>query len=751
MSGNNNETNNTIIKALLIVLAGLLVVLLIVVVAVCKLVVPLFLEDSQVADNGAGIYASEETDVQTIDFNGTEVTLYERPLLLSDVNFDESKEPVNISCLTTEPGKNLQNISNREQFDYMFENKDFVRAIEKNGFVVNSYGSNEFFETYESNRYVFTPNFVTVDSLLHTYHLYFQQLLKKTEKTYLSKNLKNLSSGMMEESVKQYEELKGTDWQDAAERNVAFFAVGAYLQDEEIEIPDFVSDKVTEELRLIDGAKGITDSPIMGIKEDYTQYSPRGYYEGDKKLEKYFKAMMWYGRIAFEQDEESSKSALLISLAMKENNNLELWKAIYSITSFFAGESDDLGYCEYMPVIEAIYGDKISVAQLPQKTDEFNTYCSLITKLEGPQVNSIPVMMNEENVIKSFRFMGQRFSVDAAIMQKLVYRNVKENSNNELRMLPSVLDTAAVLGSDAAYEILEERGDTDYNGYTENMEFLRDKYQNAPNSTWNSSLYASWLNTLLPLLQKKSDKYPFFMQSKAWERKEVETFAGSYTELKHDTILYSKQVIAEMGGGDIPEYDDRGYVEPQTMVYARFRMLAEGTRSGLLKYKMLSDEDNEDLKLLCELAEKLEIISEKELAAESLTDEEYELIRTYGGQLEHFWRNATIGLTGDENPISQIYPCVVVADIATDPNGRVLEVGTGRAHDIYAVVPVEGKLKLAVGTVYSFYEFEWPMDDRLTDTKWRQMLGTEMLDDGSYNYEKENQPQQPEWTQGYRW
>ena len=30
--------------------------------------------------------------------------------------------------------------------------------------------------------------------------------------------------------------------------------------------------------------------------EDYTQNIPRSYYAGEESLERYFRAMMWYGR-----------------------------------------------------------------------------------------------------------------------------------------------------------------------------------------------------------------------------------------------------------------------------------------------------------------------------------------------------------------------------------------------------------------------------------------------------------------------
>lgn len=89
-----------------------------------------------------------------------------------------------------------------------------------------------------------------------------------------------------------------------------------------------------------------------------------------------------------------------------------------------------------------------------------------------------------------------------------------------------------------------------------------------------------------------------------------------------------------------------------------------------------------------------------------------------------------------------------MVDLATDPNGTVLEAATGQPSMIYVVVKVDGKLKLARGSVYSFYQFPWALDDRLTDTKWRQMMGFELGEDGSYR--TDSGISQPGWTQSYR-
>ena len=89
-----------------------------------------------------------------------------------------------------------------------------------------------------------------------------------------------------------------------------------------------------------------------------------------------------------------------------------------------------------------------------------------------------------------------------------------------------------------------------------------------------------------------------------------------------------------------------------------------------------------------------------------------------------------------------------MVDIATNPNGEVLEAGTGDPSIIYVVVKVDGKVKIASGSVYSFYQFRWPIEDRLTDTKWRQLMGIQQKEDGTW---ESNPPAgHPEWTKSYR-
>lgn len=646
----------------------------------------------------------------------------------------------------------LGNVENLWQFYTLRQNQEMAAKLAKNGFVVCGSAGTEFFEIYEINRYEMIPNFVTVDSLMHTYHLYFAYLLKNIEKSYLSDSVTALSKRMLDNSAAQYEQLRGSEWENAAKRNVAFFTVGAKLLDDSTAVNGDVAEMVAYELDSIGRAAGVGESRISAEFEDYSQYIPRGYYEGDEQLERYFKAMMWYGRIHFTQAEEDlDRSALLVTKALTDDAEAyRLWEAVYAVTSFFAGASDDLGVCEYAPVMRKAYGDDFAVSGLAGNADAFLQFHDMTAKLPAPQINSIPIWEDEENVIPGFRFMGQRFTIDAAVMQQLIFKNVQRNSAGEKRMLPDTLDVPAALGSDMALRILEEKGVTDYEGYSENMQKFREGLAQDNPALWSASLYAGWLNTLRPLLEVKGEGYPVFMQNEEWVKKNLECFAGSYAELKHDTILYAKQVIAEMGGGLEEEPDDRGYVEPEPLVYERFAALASNTAEGLKKYGMLSATDEENLSRLCEIAGQMLAISNKELQDEVLTDEEYEFIRSYGGYIEHFWYEAAKDAIGEEYFDTPEYPAAIVADIATDPdNGLVLEVATGNPSEIYVVVRVDGKIKAARGSVYSFYQFPWPSGDRLTDTKWRQMMGIQSDENGNRNYDRPIQ--RPDWTESYRY
>ena len=637
-----------------------------------------------------------------------------------------------------------------------------LARLAANGFVVSPGADREFFTLYEKARYSNVPIFVTSDSLLHIYHLLFDKVLRTAETAYFIPLLRELNAALLTEADANYEALRDTPWEDAARRTAAFVAVAGQLADPDSVIPPYVRDLTEAELANIEGASGILPSPIfpgLAYGEDYTQYIPRGHYTRSDDLKAYFRSMMWYGRMTFrlttsdpEVGRAETRAAILLVQALRSAVSggrpaVDLWQDLYNPTVFFVGRSDDLTVLQYGEVIDAVYGENVSVTDLVDET-KLDAFISLADQLPPPKILGMVIMDtdDEEATTKGLRFMGQRFVPDAYIFRQLIYRNVGTQENR--RGLPKGLDIFAAMGSERAYEILDGMGETTYANYPEQMAKTQQWLSGLSVEDWTETLYNTWLYAFYPLLEVPGQGYPSFMQSPAWTDKQLNTVLGSWAELKHDTILYAKQVYAELGGGPPPPppLPPKGYVEPVPHFYARLAALTAMTQEGLADRGMLTEQDADSLQHLEDLAHALQTMAEKELRGEALTDEEYDRIRYYGGELEHLTMAASdseddapgLGSFMDEEP-----QAAVIADVATDPGAPggpvVLEVAVGRINEIHVIVPVveaDGSVSLQVaqGGVFSYYEFPWPADDRLTDEAWRQMLA------------ENTAPSLPDWT-----
>jgi hypothetical protein len=305
----------------------------------------------------------------------------------------------------------------------------------------------------------------------------------------------------------------------------------------------------------------------------------------------------------------------------------------------------------------------------------------------------------------------------------------------------------AVMGSDRAAGWLAQDSTTHAPEYAVKSSEMVSWLGGLSQSEWTETAYNGWLYTLRPLLTPPGEGYPLFMQSTAWQDKQLNTALGSWAELKHDTILYAKQASGGLGGCGQPQpprpAPAPAYVEPVPEVFARLAALATMTRVGLEQRGLLQllavDVDggptvSDRLDGLAAIALAFKTLAEKELAGTPLTPDEMTQLRGFGGYLEDLvhWANG-------EAP--ELEPAAVIADVATDPNNRqVLEVGVGRVHEIYVVAPIpqdDGSLALTVvrGGIFSYYEF--PSAQRLTDEAWRAQLGAGQA------------PAQPAFTSGF--
>lgn len=593
------------------------------------------------------------------------------------------------------------------------------------------------------------PVFVTSDSLLHAYHLTFDQLLSSLEEKVFLPKLRELNQALLAQVQGEYEQTKDTTWEDAARHLYAYLAVGSKLADPEFQLPEVVKDLAQAELELIEAASGSAPSPIfphLKYGEDYSQYVPRSHYTKSEALKAYFKAMMWYGRMTFRLNDpedpvagpDETRMALLLALAVRDGKAgsipaLDLWQILYDPTAFLVGRSDDLTIEDYLNVMDQVYGAQADLKGIADDT-RLQAFIEATDGLPAPRILGL---LSDDykplEAVKGLRLMGQRFVPDAYIFQELIHPKVPN------RFLPSGLDVMAVMGSERAAIWLAQDPTTQNTVYADQFNQLTDWVGNLSQDDWIETSYNGWLYTLQPLLESLDEGYPLFMQSTAWQDKQLNTALGSWAELKHDTLLYAKQAYGGIGGcgwpAPPPPIIAQSYVEPVPEVFARIAALAEMTRRGLEERGLIEliplDEEyaltlSDRLDSLASKALEFKAIAERELQGQPLTEEEEYSLRSFGDYLEEvvIWAN------GDK---PELDPAAIIADVATDPNkGEVLEVGIGNVHEIYAVAPIpqaDGSLALTVvrGGIFSYYEF--PSQDRLTDEIWREKMKNEETPD----------------------
>ncbi len=631
------------------------------------------------------------------------------------------------------------------------------RRLSEVGFVVVPDEAEQMFMLYEDYAESdAAANFITVDSLLQAYHVFFDFSLRTVEQEHLIGLAQQMTGLLMDAAQAQLPEAPEGPVREAALRNVAFFAVADKLLDPTAEVPGDVSETVDQELALIEAHAMRAESPVMGTTIHYTQFNPRGHYTRSDELGRYFRAMMWYGLVGFnlESDDQEinrrqTRQALLITKTLDEDEQVRsAWERLYEPVEFFVGGADDLSYADYLPVAQEVLGSTLPLEELGSDAKIDGFIARARETLPAPEI--APYLFEADaqgNFVgepksqgRQMRLMGQRFIPDSWALQQLVSPLVGTPGPETARDVPMGLDVAAALGSARARQILTEQYDQDrYANYEAQLDKVTQRFEQTDEATWRSNLYWGWLFSLRPLLEPKGEGYPTFMQNDSWLDKELGTTLSSWAELRHDTILYAKQSGAEMGAGE--PATPKGYVEPYPEVFARLAWLAWRSRRGLEERGILPERLGAAYDRLEDILLFLKSCAEKELTNEPLSAQEYERIQYFGGELERLTLSVVEGGEGAGNWFSieneTDRNMAAIADVHSFWD-QVLEVGVGPAYRIYVVVPhPDGDLQIARGGCFSYYEFHWPASDRLTDEKWQALLASGEA------------PAQPEWTGSY--
>lgn len=513
-----------------------------------------------------------------------------------------------------------------------------------------------------------------------------------------------------------------------------------------------------EEITLINKAESLENSPLFAqfrseFSNDYSQFTPRSHYTKNDVLKSYFIAMMWYGRMGFQlTSPELTRDALNITTQI---NTLQLgneklsteWDKMASAIDFFVGEADDLTAYDYTQVMREIYaGKNLDDATLADDSLLSKFQAKAKQDLPAPKIVSEALDVFDDagkraellNDIKQFRFFPQRFTPDAYIINNLTQGEGKPDpkTGQLLPTVPTALMPLKVIAPQNAAvssaldewiknptRIQNQRGRESDKIIPVKIAELQKEFSAYDDKTWNQNIYWSWLNCFRPLLSSYGEGYPFFMKNSAWQNKNLGTVLGSYTELKHDTLLYAKQSYAEGGGGsedELPQVPPvpKGYVEADLLFWNRINNLAEMTKKGLQDRNLMPDGFQEKYDSFIETHRFFQTLAEKELQNAQISDDEFEKLR-----LSYLDIKAVVEPVGEEELEDKDKRAGIVADIHTDAVfGQILYESTGKPLTAMVAIKDANGTRLTTGPVYRHYEFLDKLENRLTDEKWQEKV-----------------------------
>jgi hypothetical protein len=623
---------------------------------------------------------------------------------------------------------NVENVVNLFQFTNL--SKDFINKIGKNNFAIVPTDKIQLFHIYEENDYHQVPNFITTDLYLQLYHMYFSYLLKSLEESKFIPAITELSDGMNKEAMKIASAATDEKMKSTAEFTSVFYAIPYYiLTGKKKLIPSKYKDMFEKEISNINSETD-AGSAFLEYKDavfPYSLFKPRGHYTRNENLKKYFKAMMWLQTASFcrgtpEQLKRTVFMAQLLNTGKSEGNQplMKLYNSVYEPIVFLIGEPDNLSVNDIVSFLNRNRITELSSVMESSMLSKIDAELQLIVKSRNKIKPKIQITCSDK-----INFMPQRYLFDNEILQTLV--DIKPNAK---RAYPKGLDVFAALGNKTAETILldEEKDKDNWEDYPAELNKLQKKFEGY--TEWNTTVYNKWMFSL-STMQKRETNYPAFMQTAMWDRKNLNTSLASWADLKHDAILYGEQPSgAECGGAGPPSPYTVGYVEPNVNFWKSMIELLDLTERVLNKNDLLTKDISSKSKQLKENAQFLLSASEKELRKQKLSEQEYNTIEALGASTEYLTLSIVEPdkyLEHWENVQGPDKSVAVVADVYTrniagcNKNG-VLHESVGNVNEIYVIVEIEGYLYLTKGATFSYYEFVQPLNTRLTDEEWQEII-----------------------------
>ncbi len=620
------------------------------------------------------------------------------------------------------------------------------------------------------------PVFLSTDLVLHALHVSYDNILLDLERNLMEPNLLESLEKLYKATpafIAQYN--TNPHLQDALSDLDLYVTIAYSLSRGKIQEAQYTEQKVIEEIWDAIQAEKHISIPLFSDRNrriDFSQFTVRGHYtqvfytpQGRRTLGDYFKTMMWLGRIDFmctpppgnpweepwtrEEIRRMNLGAYLLQKLIDASGIRTTLEENDKIIRFLVGDSDNLTMEEYDGILNVSGINEVTDLLDDERYDVY--YEKLITSSEAAQkILSAFLLMDpfssEPGTLPvSYRVMGQRFIIDSHVFANVVFDRIIHQGEKVWRPMPDPLDAMFVLGNNDALPLLnDELEEYHYAPQLNALRYLVDAYDE---EFWTSSLYNAWLQALRELNVHGTDM-PWFMKTTAWHQQKLNTQLASWTQLRHDNLLYAKQSYTGGTGCSFPH----AYIEPYPGFYQSIADYAGQAAEYFSMFEYYSGSGRNAAGYFTGMQEimlKLKNIAEKELAGIPISKEEDTWLK------EMLYLDAMSGAPPFSGWISDLFydphktieKDFLVADVHTQPTeyngaevGKVFHVGTGKFNlgVFLAGAPNDHYKPTAfVGPVMSYYEHITRNWKRLTDEEW-----SDKVDAGDL-------PPRPEWTKIY--
>lgn len=608
-------------------------------------------------------------------------------------------------------------------------------ALTQHNFAIVPTREEQLFYIYDKGEYAFTPAFVTTDLFLQLLHKYFNSILSDVEE----KRLLPIVGRVLSQGNAQAGRLAGQARQpaarDAAEWAAAYYAIGQrLLSGRSGDVPPTYAGVAAEEIAR---ATGATEKGSLFLQDSLFQYpalKPRGLYTRTDTTRRYFRAVKWLNTapVFLDTDAGLLRAVALAKALAASPAAARDFQRFTRVLDVLAGDEDNRSLTNLLRLLAgpAYAGKTLDELAAPA------VLAALRPALLAAGTDRIrPKGTHEQATIALARptllFTAGRYTFDAEILSRLT----EVADPNPKRPFPKGLDVFAAFGNRTAQDVLlnEYREAARWPAYPDSLRQLQAQFarlsaqSQTQTSAWSRNLYAKTLQTLLclnapaPAAQTApaAPGTPRFARTPAWQKRNLSTALGGWAELKHDLLLYSEQPqAAEMGGpgeGGPPPPIILAYVEPNLPFWDAALGLLAFQDQALTRLSANTAHLSGLNKELREKIEGLRTIARQELRGEQVSAEDMVDLSQIGGWAEQLTFNI---LKTDRLPDRERH-LGVVADVYAY-NADVLEEAVGAADALYAVVEINGTTVVAVGPVFSYYEFQSPT--RLTDEEWQARL-----------------------------